>query len=123
MSEHSTHSIARYIDVEIDPVKCIFGIIQQDAPIVYGDCNVLRVRLTDEPPQDALADIHLINPTTHYSAGVDGAELTDGMEITIPNDERLFNGNTMKIFFSVIVGECRKSSPRAATISITVEGE
>lgn len=123
MSEHSIHTIARYVDVEIDPVKCVFGIVRQEAPIVLGDCNVLRVSLTDDPPSNALIDIHLINPISRYVTGVDGAEITDGMEITVPNDERLFTGDKMRVFFSVIVGECRKSSPRAATILITVGGE
>lgn len=114
----SEHTIARYVDAEISAVDCTFGTITQDQPLVHGDCNILRLHLSDTPPDDALIYVQFINSASHSSYGDFYRNLTDGMEITIPNNEGLFfKASCIKIAFTIEADGCKKSSPTAEEIS------
>lgn len=118
MSEHTQHSIARYIDAEISAASCTFGSVCQEGPLIQGDCNVLRLHLLDEPPESALIYVRFINALTFDSYGDISRELTDGMEITVPNDDGLFDSTgSMYIAFTIEANGCKESSPRSQKIN------
>ncbi|MBR6407155.1 MAG: hypothetical protein IKS19_00975, partial [Clostridia bacterium] len=118
MSNHANHTIARYVDAEISVKDCAFGIVKQEAPIVRGDCNVLRIRLLDEPPEGAAICIRFINSVTEDSYGEFSGEVIDGMEITIPNNEGLFDPpGALRMTFSIEADGCKKSSPVSVPLS------
>ena len=111
-------ALARYIDAEIDLKKCVFGAVQQEAPLIHGDTNVLRIKLIgeDADPNTGIA-LRFINPRTRDSYGQYSGTLEDGMEIDVPGNEGLFSAGDFILEFSAELDECRKSSVCTARIA------
>ena len=113
------HDIARYIDAQINLSTFEWGEVTQDEPIVRGDCNVLRISLDGEPPENALIYVRFINLLTHDSYGEISRTLTDGMEIDIPQNKELFSSpGQIGAAFSIETETCRESCTYPIKISI-----
>lgn len=113
------HDIARYIDAQINLSTFEWGEVTQDEPIVRGDCNVLRISLDGEPPENALIYVRFINLLTHDSYGEISRALTDGMEIDIPQNKELFSSpGQIGAAFSIETETCRESCTYPIKISI-----